>query len=208
MQALRAQLKEFHGVVLDVGSGDTPYKPLLLALPSRAKKYIALDIEHSNYQKPDFVWDGVVMPFDDKSVDCAFATEVLEHCPVPEIVLRETLRVLKPGGFFFFTVPFLWLLHCVPHDEYRYTPFALTRHLQNVGFEQIKIKAHGGWDISLAQMIGLWVRRRPMSERKQKILSRLAFPIVRSLAAHDKVPPNFPDRMMQTGVSVTARKPA
>ena len=41
------------------------------------------------------------MPFEDESYDCAFGTEVLEHCPNPEIVMKEVFRVLKPGGVFF-----------------------------------------------------------------------------------------------------------
>ena len=121
--------------------------------------------------------------------------------------MRESLRVLKPGGLLFFTVPFLWPLHDVPHDEYRYTPFALERHLRNSGFVQIKLKALGGWDASLAQMIGLWVVRRPMSSRKRSILSRLALPIVRYLARHDRLPQEFDESLMITGLSGTAIKP-
>jgi hypothetical protein len=52
--------------------------------------------------------------------------------------------MLKPGSLLFFTVSFLWPLHDVPRDAYRYTPFALERHLRNSGFAQIKLKALGG----------------------------------------------------------------
>jgi SAM-dependent methyltransferase len=121
--------------------------------------------------------------------------------------MREALRVLRPGGLLFFTVPFLWPLHEVPHDEYRYTPFALERHLRNAGFEQIKLRALGGWDASLAQMIGHWALRRPMSPRKRAILSRLALPIVRFLAGRDQPPREFGESSMITGISGTAIKP-
>ena len=53
----------------------------------------------------------------------------------------------------------LWPLHDVPYDECRYTPFAIKRHLRNAGFEQFRLKPLGGWDASLAQMIGLWILR-------------------------------------------------
>lgn len=206
LKALEQQLSNFEGTILDVGSGDMPYKSLLLMPPSRAKKYIALDINNGTYQKPDMLWDGMIMPLEDNSVESTLATEVLEHCPEPERLLQEVRRVLKPGGFFFFTVPFLWPLHCVPDDEYRYTPFSLQRHLENVGFKQITLQAHGGWDMSLAQMIGLWVRRRPMSDRKQKLLSFISLPIMRYLISHDQAPQEFRDRTMMTGFSGTARK--
>jgi len=31
----------------------------------------------------------------------------------------KLVRVLKPGGLLFLTLPFLWPLHSVPNDEYR-----------------------------------------------------------------------------------------
>jgi SAM-dependent methyltransferase len=208
LQALQDTAQYFSGTLLDVGCGHMPYKSLLLAPPSRATRYIGLDLERNTYKaKPDLLWGGNRIPLAENVVDCALATEVFEHCPSPEIVMGETLRVLKPGSLLFFTVPFLWPLHDVPHDEYRYTPFALERHLRNSGFTEIKLKALGGWDASLAQMIGLWVIRRPMSSRKRAILSRLALPIVRYLARRDRLPGKFGERLMITGLSGTAIKP-
>ena len=207
LEALCSQLQDLYGVVLDIGCGYMPYKSLVLAPPSRAERYIGLDLKDNIYQKPDLEWDGRNIPLEDCSVDCALATEVFEHCQDPEIVMCESLRVLKPGGLLFFTVPFLWPLHNVPHDEYRFTPFALERHLRNSGFGQIKLKALGGWDASLAQMIGLWARRRPMSPYKRAILSRLALLAIRYLTKRDRPPQTFAENSMITGVAGTATKP-
>ncbi len=112
----------------------------------------------------------------------------------------------QTGWGAFFTVPFLWPLHDVPHDEYRFTPFALRRHLCNAGFDGIQISALGGWDASLAQMIGLWIRRRPMGKTTRSILSRLAVPIVRYLVGRDRPPINFGRNTMLTGLGGTATK--
>jgi SAM-dependent methyltransferase len=207
LQALVRELPRFRGFVLDIGSGYAPYRQLVLTEPSLATRYVGMDLKDNVYQKPDLQWDGRVIPLANESIDCALATEVFEHLPDPEQIMRESLRVLKPGGLLFLTVPFLWPLHTAPHDEYRYTPFALERHLRNAGFTDIRLRAHGGWDASLAQMVALWVRRRPMSDRRRALLSRLALPIVRYLASRDRPPQRFEDDVMLTGLSGTAVKP-
>jgi SAM-dependent methyltransferase len=206
LDALLERLARFHGTVLDVGCGDQPYKPLLLAGPSTAERYIGLDLSSSGYAAHDLEWDARHIPLEANSVDCALATEVFEHCPEPEHVMREIARVLKPRGFLFFTVPFVWPLHCSPHDQYRFTPFALERHLRQAGFDQIEMKAMGGWDASLAQMIGLWVRRRPMARRIRSVLSICFVPLVRYLLKRDKPQPVFTDQTMITGIAGSAVK--
>ena len=44
--------------------------------------------------------------FKENSLDVILSSDVLEHMPWPEKALEETLRILKPGGFHVFTVPF------------------------------------------------------------------------------------------------------
>lgn len=146
------------------------------------------------------------MPFGDKEFDCAMATEVLEHCPDPEVTLGEVARVLKQGGLFFFTVPFLWPLHDAPHDEYRYTPWSLERHLHNSGFEDINLRPTEGWDAALAQAIGLWVRRRPMKDSHRRWLSRAIFPAYKWLIKKDQPVKEFHHGLyLMPGIAGTAR---
>lgn len=218
LTALHAVLPQLSGTLLDVGSGQQPYKPLLLSPPSQVHTYLALDLRnHLAYQKPDLEWDGTHIPLHENSVESALATEVFEHCPHPEVVMREICRTLKPGGILFFTVPFLWPLHDVPYDEYRYTPFALERHLRNAGFANIELKATGGWDRSMAQMIGLWARRRwprggSISARLQRrvvkpLVERMVQPLVCTLPKIDTVPHDFCANLMMPGLSGIAFKP-
>ena len=205
LKALTSAIKEFDGKLLDIGCGKMPYKEYIFK-NSNISEYVGLDIESAlKYEKtikPDFTWDGIKMPFEDNSFECAFGTEVLEHCPYPEIVLSEVFRILKPNGVFFFTVPFLWNLHEVPHDEYRYTPFSLERHFKNVGFQNIRIEATGGWHASLAQMLGLWVRRSAMGRKKRELFSVLLKPIVKYLIKLDsKTKVNLIEGQMISGLS-------
>ena len=208
-KALKEASTEFSDTLLDIGCGKMPYKEYLLK-HTAIDSYVGLDIETAlEYEKgvqPDYTWDGITMPFDTASFYCAFGTEVLEHCPEPEVVLKEVLRVLKPGGVFFFTVPFLWNLHEVPQDEYRYTPFSLERHLKNVGFTSIKIKATGGWHASMAQMLGLWVQRSPMGKRNRRFLRFFLLPVIRYLFKKDDPKVSFKNGQMITGLSGLAYK--
>jgi len=70
--------------------------PVLLELarqrigPNRAE-YIVSDIQ------------AIQMP--DASVDVTIASEILEHLPAPKVGLRELIRITRPGGRIFLSVP-------------------------------------------------------------------------------------------------------
>ncbi len=209
-QAVDDAAKQMSGALLDIGCGKMPYRDHIMA-NSNLSAYVGLDIEtaleYDARVKPDFFWDGTKMPFEDNRFDCAMATEVLEHCPDPRAVLAESIRVLKPGGFLFCTIPFLWPLHEVPHDEFRYTPFALKRMLEEAGFENVVIKATGGWHAAMAQMLGLWVKRAPLPLRFRRFASFLILPIYKKLLKMDRLPDDFRESTMLTGLKVMAFKP-
>lgn len=210
VNSLKSVLPDLKGSLIDIGCGKMPYKKYILE-NSDVDNYFGLDIENAiEYDvniKPDFRWNGISMPFNDNSFDSAFGTEVLEHCPEPNIVLKEINRVLKPNGILFLTVPFLWNLHETPNDEYRYTPFSLERHLRESGFKDINIKATGGWHASLAQMLGLWVKRSTMKSYKRRVLEVILKPIIKYLIKIDKPEKvRFKEGQMVTGLYATARK--
>jgi SAM-dependent methyltransferase len=200
-------------VLLDVGSKSKPYKDFLNDEAKNMSGYIALDLKPNAVDpfNPDLVWDGITIPLMDNAVGCAMATEVFEHLPKPEAVMTEILRVLKPGGILFFTVPFLWRLHTAPFDEYRYTPFSLERHLKNAGFQNIHLKALGGPDASLGQIIALWVKGRARNNFYQRIvgplLSLMCTPVVWMLKKIDTIPTEFYEGCLITGLSGSAVKP-
>ncbi|MFY0592612.1 class I SAM-dependent methyltransferase [Roseivirga sp.] len=198
-KALNASVDDFSGEFLDVGCGKMPYKTFILD-NSKVENYTGLDIDgaivYDERVKPDFTWDGRVMPFEDNSFDSVMATEVLEHCPDPTIVLKEIVRVLKPGGKLFFTVPFIWNLHEVPYDEYRYTPFALERLMHEAGFNSVDIRATGGWHASMAQMLGLWLIRSDMSVNIRRVLKVVSLPLYKLLLKLDAPPESFKETTM------------
>jgi SAM-dependent methyltransferase len=204
LAALNKVMPQLKDNLLDIGCGKMPYRKHILE-NSAVNLYTGVDIENALVYdkaiKPDLLWDGQSIPLANNSYQTVITTEVLEHCFEPEIVLKEINRVLKPGGIFFFTVPFLWNLHEVPNDAYRYTPFSLERILQNSGFTNIQIFSMGGWHASMAQMLGLWVRRAPLKPRNRKYLSAILKPCIRYLIKKDTtLMSGFNEGQMITGL--------
>lgn len=193
------------GELLDVGCGQSPYRAMLCE-DGTVTRYIGMDLPGTKYGDSEVAWDGRTMPLADESVDSALVTEVLEHCPDPTAVMREARRVLRPAGSAVVTVPFLWPIHDAPYDEHRYTPFALKRILEDAGFVTVTIESLGGWHASMAQMMGLWVSRAPMSNGKRRWLSRLLLPIMRRLYRRDRRPDATATQVMHTGLLAIAEK--
>jgi SAM-dependent methyltransferase len=170
--------------VLDVGSGRQPWRPRMAPV---ARSYVAVDLSaYPGSPPPDVQWDGLSLPVRDNWATTVLLTEVLEHTPEPGVVLAEIQRVLDPQGSLYFTVPFLWPVHDAPHDQYRYTPFAMARLMSGAGLELSDMWALGGWDASLAQLLGLWARRRPMHRIARAAASIAALPMVWALDRHDR----------------------
>jgi len=204
LAALNKVMPQLKDNLLDIGCGKMPYRKHILE-NSAVNLYTGIDIEdalvYDKAIKPDLRWDGRSIPLANNTYQTVIATEVLEHCFEPEVVLKEINRVLKPGGIFFFTVPFLWNLHEVPNDAYRYTPFSLERLLLNSGFTNIQIFSMGGWHASMAQMLGLWVRRAPMKPRTRKYLSAMLKPCIKYLIKKDTtLMSGFNEGQMITGL--------
>jgi SAM-dependent methyltransferase len=210
LERMKEAVKGFHGTVLDIGCGFKPYQALILQ-NEKVEKYIGLDLANAGMyaeSEPDLTWNGREIPLGDGSVDCVVATEFLEHHSEPDAVLAELIRVLKPNGILFATVPFLWNLHEIPHDEYRYTPYSLERHLRKAGFRNIEIKAMGGWNLSMAQMLGLWLSFSRMGKIRRRIMKTIFFPFYAWLIKTDTPPGEFDglENSMFCGLSVTAIK--
>ncbi len=73
---------------------------------------------------PDIVGDIHDLPLEDNSIDAIICSSVLEHVEEPQKAVREMYRVLKPGGYCYIYVPFLFYYHAEKGyygDFYRFT---------------------------------------------------------------------------------------
>lgn len=154
-----SDLKEkISGEVVDLGCGIMPYRAFLEA-GGKIRNYRGIDLQYSDYHnevRPDLYWDGKTIPLADNSQDWLIATEFLEHYFDTQQVLKEIKRVLKPGGRLFFTFPFIYMLHEVPYDYNRFTPYAIEQHFKDAAFTNVDVYPLGGFNHSLVIMMSLW----------------------------------------------------
>jgi SAM-dependent methyltransferase len=208
VRALRelADLLE-HGVILDLGCGVKPYESLL-ARPG--DRWVGVDNpptmqgSYGRLTQADVFADCHQLPFADGYFDSVICTQVLEHVPEPERVLRETARVLRPGGVLILTAPMVWPLHEEPYDFFRYTRYGLRHLLGSAGLEVIREVQRGRGASALGQMLlDLHFARRSES-LPGKVYRQLCCRVVNQLCLWlDRLPAA---RRLALGWAVAARK--
>lgn len=103
-----------NGEIIDIGGG-------LRIDPERNNRGIhnswAIDLaKNANYKildkvsdyNPNIVGDIHNLPFKDNSIDAILCMSVLEHVEEPSRAVKEIYRSLKPGGYCFAQVPFIF----------------------------------------------------------------------------------------------------
>jgi SAM-dependent methyltransferase len=89
--------------------------------------------------------DATRIPYQSDTFSYLFCTEVLEHIPNGEEVLKDCFRVIKPGGVAFFTVPNgrgAAGKYMVCHIRY-FTFKSLSKMIEDAGFEIVNGKKYG-----------------------------------------------------------------
>jgi len=98
-----------------------------------------IDVEVSgrsnDLKRPDKVFDGVNIPYENDVFDGILCTQVLEHVEDLDLLLTECNRVLKTKGCFSVSVPFAFREHEQPHDFRRFTSYGLTLIMSRHGFK-------------------------------------------------------------------------
>lgn len=84
-----------------------------------------------------------LLPIQDASVDAALCFSVLDHRRNPELLMQEAACILKPGGVFYVSVPFVYPFHAAPNDYYRWTPQGLKQRL-GTHFSEVVTGPRGG----------------------------------------------------------------
>ena len=89
---------------------------------------------------PDF---DICTNFLNKKYDLIIAEQVFEHIRRPIPAAKNVLEMLKDGGSFIITTPFLLRYHPSPLDLWRWTPDGLRVFLEESGFSVIESTGWG-----------------------------------------------------------------
>ncbi|TSC80451.1 MAG: type 11 methyltransferase [Candidatus Peregrinibacteria bacterium Gr01-1014_25] len=130
-------------LVLNVGSGVHRYTTTMV------------NLDMYPYSGVDVVADATALPFPDNTFDGALCECLLEHVTRPELVVREILRVLKPGGRVYITVPFVYAFHACPHDYYRWSIMGV-RELCREG-DIVDVASRSGPTSALVSQLVTWL---------------------------------------------------
>ena len=134
----------------------------------------------------------LALGFDDASFDVCVSDQVLEHVEGnPFDAVKESFRVVKPGGFVVHTTCVLNPIHREPGDFWRFTPDALALLCRTAGGEVIEAKSWGNREALALTQLGIRTQKVPMDP---------SHPLHRIATAND---PNWPIHTW-----VIARKPA
>lgn len=99
-------------IVLDVATGTARLARTLLPEISFRGRFIGLDLSHKMLEQAaahtqqwakrvTLIWqDATDLPFPDDTFEAVTCLEALEFMPDPDQVMREMVRVLRPGGLF------------------------------------------------------------------------------------------------------------
>lgn len=119
------------GKILDIGSS---YGSWAKETFSKTAEVTTMDARTGS----DIQGDVMKMPFADASFDCVFCFETIEHVKNPFIAVSEIRRVLKPGGIFIGSTPFMHELHGEEYGDYwRLTRQAWKMLLEDFNYAEV-----------------------------------------------------------------------
>ena len=144
-----------NSTILDIGAGQQPYRQYCEHVNYKSQdfakykpgEYLGEGLQHSewDYKELDYECDATNIPIASSSFDNVLCTEVLEHVPEPALVLKECLRLTKPSGLIFVTVPQSSLPHMLPYCFYSGFTIQFFRHFASANDSRLlEYQANGG----------------------------------------------------------------
>ena len=110
--------------ILDLGCGGKPYYHRFIK-----GHLVCFDIRKSG--KTHIIGDADFLPFKKSSFDKVIIVNALYYFNNPYDVMQNVSRLLKKDGKTVIITPFLYPIHDVPYDKYRFTEYGLKALLED-----------------------------------------------------------------------------
>lgn len=123
------------------------------------KEFGFLSYDNKFYPELDICNRGL-----NRSYDLIIAEQVFEHLAYPYRAGKNVFEMLKSGGYFLITTPFLLKIHPDPIDCNRWTPLGLKYFLNECGFDldEILVESWGNKECLVANF-NEWKGYKPKS---------------------------------------------
>jgi SAM-dependent methyltransferase len=118
-----------------------PASLMVLEISGRGWDQPGIFREYRSVDFPDF---DICSQQLDESIDLIIAEQVFEHLLWPYRAARNVHAMLRPGGFFLITTPFLVRVHRHPTDCSRWSEIGMQHFLAECGFDLDDIHT-GSW---------------------------------------------------------------
>lgn len=134
------------------------------------------DFGFNSYRSVEYPeYDVCAGPLEEEKFDLIIAEQVFEHVRHPDRAAKNVFEMLKPGGIFVISTPFLLKIHGVPMDFYRWTEDGMRTLLEGAGFSVSQVASWGN-------------RQCLMSDLKTGMEWAVYIPLIHSLKNEPQLP--------------------
>lgn len=140
--------RKIAGNILEIGGIRTSLKRFLQPWGH----YVTINIDNSGLVR----MNGECLGFKSEVFDNVLIDQTIEHVEAPLEMLKESWRVLKPGGRIIVTSPMMMQIHGAPDDYWRFTEGGLKIVLAKAGFHDIRTDSWGNQRSVIAHMKYSW----------------------------------------------------
>ena len=131
-----------HGTSIEFGAIDNKDKTFSNFVKGKSKFYYSN--KFSNKKLKIFYSDLTKrLSIPSKKYNNVLFFNILEHLPEYKLAFSEIFRIIKRGGLFIGSAPFIYQIHAAPNDYFRFSKQFFELNLKKYKFKHVKVKALG-----------------------------------------------------------------
>ena len=133
---------DLHGISIEFGAINNKNKTFSNFVGGTSKFHYSNKISN---KKLKFFYSDLTkkLSISSKKYNNVLFFNILEHLPEYQLAFSEIYRIIKKGGFFIGSVPFIYQIHAAPRDYFRFSKQFFELNFKKYKFKKIKIKALG-----------------------------------------------------------------